>query len=119
VTGTWEHSVIAESNLQLDKTNSVFGRMEYVRKSGEELSLPDPLRTEEFDIGTLSLGYVREFARYRGATLGIGARGAINLIPESLDDVYGSRTPVGLAIFLRVRPGLLEAAHTMDPEMHH
>ena len=26
---------------------------------------------------------------------------------------------VGLAIFLRVRPGLLEGAHTMDPEMHH
>ena len=33
--------------------------------------------------------------------------------------IYGSRTPAGLAVFLRVRPGLLEGAHAMDPEMHH
>jgi hypothetical protein len=65
-----------------------------------------------------SLGYVREFARYRGATFGAGARGAINLIAESLGDVYGSRTPVGIAVFLRVRPALLEEAHATDHRMH-
>jgi hypothetical protein len=119
VTGPWEHSITAETNLQLDAWNSVFGRVEYVRKSGEELSLPDPLSDGEFDIGGLSLGYIREFAGYRGATFGLGARGAINLIPETLEEVYGNRTPVGVAVFLRVRPGLLEGAHTMDPEMHH
>ena len=118
VDGPWEHSVMAESNLQLDRMNSVFGRVEYVRKSGAELVLPDPLDSEEFDIGTLSLGYIREFAGYRGATFGVGARGAINLIPEALEGVYGSRTPVGVAVFLRVRPGLLEGAHTTDAEMH-
>jgi hypothetical protein len=118
VTGPWEHSVMVESNLQLDAANSVFGRVEYVRKSGEELVLPDPLSDEEFDIGGLSLGYIREFAGYRGATFGVGARGAINLIPRALDGVYGSRTPVGVAVFLRVRPSLLEGAHTTDPEMH-
>ncbi len=118
VDGPWEHSVMAESNLQLDRMNSVFGRVEYVRKSGQELVLPDPLDSEEFDIGTLSLGYIREFAGYRGATFGVGARGAINLIPEALERVYGSRTPVGVAVFLRVRPGLLEGAHATDAEMH-
>jgi hypothetical protein len=118
VDGPWEHSVMAESNLQLDRANSVFGRVEYVRKSGEELVLPEPLGSEEFDIGSLSLGYVREFAGYRGATFGVGARGAINLISEALEGAYGSRTPVGVAVFLRVRPGLLEGAHTTDPEMH-
>jgi hypothetical protein len=46
-------------------------------------------------------------------------RGAINLIPRALEDAYGSRTPVGVAVFLRVRPSLLEGAHAMDPEMHH
>ena len=119
VRGPWEHSIMTESNLQLDAANSVFGRVEYVRKSGEELSLPDALSAEEFDIGNLSLGYIREFAGYRGATFGLGARGALNLIPGALEDVYGSRTPVGVAVFLRVRPGLLEGAHTTDPEMHH
>jgi hypothetical protein len=117
--GSWEHSVIAESNLQLDAANSVFGRAEYVRKSGEELVLPAPLTADEFDIGMLALGYVREVAGYRGATLGIGARAAINLVPQSLESEYGSRTPLGIAVFLRLRPALLEGAHTMDPEMHH
>jgi hypothetical protein len=119
VPGSWEHSIIAESNLQLDTRNSVFGRVEYVRKTGEELSLPDPLSADDFDIGNLSLGYIREFAGFSGATLGLGARGAINLVPADLEDIYGSRTPLGLAVFLRVRPGLLEGAHTMDSEMHH
>jgi hypothetical protein len=119
VNGPWEHSLMAESNLQLDASNSVFGRVEYVRKSGEELSLPGSLSAEEFDIGNLSLGYIREFAGYRGATFGLGARGAINLIPEALEAEYGSRTPVGVAVFFRVRPGLLEGAHALDPEMHH
>jgi hypothetical protein len=115
--GGWEHSLIAESNLQLDDANSVFGRAEYVRKSAEELVLPGAA-DQEFDIGSFSLGYVREFAAYRGATLGLGVRGALNLVPRSLDGVYGSRPRVGLAVFLRVRPTLLERAHAMDPEMH-
>jgi hypothetical protein len=119
VTGPWEHSISAESNLQLDRANSVYGRVEYVRKGGEELSLPDPLSGEEFDIGKLSLGYIREFAGYRGATFGLGARAGLNLLPSSLEEVYGSQTPVGMAVFLRVRPGLLEGAHEMDAEMHH
>jgi hypothetical protein len=115
--GRWEHSLIAESNLQLDGANSVFGRVEYVRKSAEELVIPGA-GDQEFDIGTFSLGYVREFAAYRGATLGLGARGALNLVPRSLEGAYGSRAPVGLALFLRVRPALLERAHAMDPQMH-
>ena len=65
-----------------------------------------------------TLGYVREFARYRGATLGVGARGAINLIPRALHDVYGSRSPAGLAVFLRVRPSLFAEPHAMDAELH-
>jgi hypothetical protein len=116
-TGRWEHSLIAESNLQLDEANSVFGRVEYVRKSAEDLAIPEE-PDKEFDIGTFSLGYVREFAAYRGATFGVGARGALNLVPQALEAVYGSRTPVGLALFLRVRPALLERAHAMDPQMH-
>jgi len=71
------------------------------------------------DIGLLAIGYIREFAGFRGATLGLGARGAVNLIPGTLKGVYGSHTPTGLAVFLRVRPALLEGAHAMDPEMHH
>jgi hypothetical protein len=115
--GRWEHSLMAESNLQLDAANTVFARMEYVRKSAEDLVIPGA-SDQEFDIGTLAFGYIRELADFRGATLGLGARGAVNLVPETLAGVYGSRTPVGVAVFLRVRPRLLEGAHAMDAEMH-
>jgi hypothetical protein len=81
-------------------------------------SFSGQLTSKEVDIGTFSLGYVREFAAYRGATVGLGARGALNLVSRSLEGVYGSRAPVGLVLFLRVRPALLERAHAMDPEMH-
>lgn len=115
--GGWEHSLIGESNLQLDRANTVFGRIEYVRKSAEDLVLPgDPERA--FDLGTLSLGYIREVAAISGATLGFGARGAVNLVPDALKEVYGSRTPVGFAFFVRVRPALLEGAHAMGSGMH-
>ena len=108
---------MAESNLQLDGANTVFGRVEYVRKSAEDLVIPGA-PGQEFDIGTLSLGYVRELADFRGATLGLGARGALNLVPQTLEGLYGSRTPAGIAVFLRVRPRLLEGVHAMDAEMH-
>ncbi|MFL5460498.1 MAG: hypothetical protein ACJ8AY_07405, partial [Gemmatimonadales bacterium] len=119
--GDWEHSVILESNLQLDAANTVFGRLEYVRKAGDELALPVALTEQTFDVGALSFGYVREWARFGGATLGVGARGAINFVPEDLEGEYGSRTPVGVAVFVRVRPALLEGAGpgAMDAHMHH
>jgi hypothetical protein len=105
--------VIAESNLQLDRFNSVFGRVEYVRKSAEELAVQTTLGNPEFGLGALVLGYIREFAAFSGATLGIGARGALNRVPRSLQDLYGGTTPAGLAVFLRVRPALLDGSHMM------
>lgn len=107
----WEHSLMAESNLQLDRANTVFGRIEYVRKSAEDLVIAGA-HHEEFDLGTLSLGYIREFAAFQGATLGVGARGAINLVPAALQVAYGSRTPVGVAVFVRLRPALLPVNHS-------
>jgi len=115
--GPWQHSAMAESNLQLDASNTVFGRVEYVRKSGEDLAIAGAAE-QQFDIGAMSLGYVREFATVRGATLGLGARGAISLVPGALESTYGSRTPLGFAVFFRVRPALLEGAHVMDAGMH-
>lgn len=113
----WQHSVMLESNLQVDQYNTIFSRLEYVRKSSEDLVIPGA-EGQEFDIGGLSLGYVREFAWWKGGTLGLGARGGISLVPESLADDYGSRMPVGFAVFFRVRPTLLAGAHGMDEGLH-
>ena len=36
-------------------------------------------------------------------TLGVGATGTVNIVPQSLEPAYGSRMPLGAVVFLRVR----------------
>ena len=99
--GDWENSVTAESNLDLDGRNAVFGRLEYVRKSAEDLVVATA--PGGFDIGSIVLGYIREVASLKRATLGVGVRGALNFIPADLEPSYGTGTPAGLAVYVRVR----------------
>jgi len=45
----------------------------------------------------------------------------VNFVPSSLNAAYGSRTPAGVAIFLRLRPvGAPEGGMKMEgmPDMH-
>ncbi|GJG86068.1 hypothetical protein tb265_12490 [Gemmatimonadetes bacterium T265] len=112
------HSGLVEAEAVLDRSNAVFGRAEVVQKSADDLSvdaaggltpaalsvLPALSPGTRFTVGAVSLGYVREVARLRGVTLGLGGMGTLNVVPSTLRDVYGSRTPVGGLVFLRVRP---------------
>lgn len=102
------HSLLLESEAVLDTRNTVFGRVEYVQKDAADLALVDSAAAfspgRVFNIGEISTGYVREIARGRGVTLGLGVRGAVNFVPESLIPSYGSRHPVAGSIFLRLRP---------------
>jgi hypothetical protein len=102
------HSVLLESELVLDRRNTLLGRAEMVQKSGGELVLdrpPSNLNHDElFSVGALSLGYIRELGRVRGVTIGLGARGTVNVVPRELETPYGSRTPVGGMVFIRLRP---------------
>ncbi len=59
---------------------------------------------QQFNVGALSLGYIRDFVRFGKGTLGIGAMGTLNLVPSTLEPAYGSRMPLGAMLFLRVRP---------------
>jgi len=103
-TGRLASSVLLESTLALDTTNSFFGRVEYVRKSAEELVIASVPPTTEFDVGALAFGYLRTVGTVAGLSAGVGVRGSVNVVPSSLDPVYGSRTPMGGAIYLRLRP---------------
>jgi len=102
--GQPSHSVVLESNLDLDGTNAVFGRVEYVRKSAQELVVPSVLSAVEYDVGALALGYRRTVGTFAGLAAGAGARGSLNFVPASLQPEYGSRTPVGLVVYLELRP---------------
>ena len=101
------NSALAEGEVMLDAKNTVFARAEFVQKPADDLALTGgpagfaPGRS--FDVGAFSLGYVRELTQGRGMTLGLGALGTLNCVPTALEALYGSRTPVGAMVFLRVR----------------
>lgn len=107
------NSITAETSLDPDPRNSLFGRVEYVNKTAEDLVLSGVPDDRRFNLSNIVLGYVRKLVRTSGLEIGIGVRGAVTFVPVTLEDVYGSRTPLGLAAYLRVRP----IARTMGHEM--
>lgn len=102
------HSLLGETEAILDHQNTIFARSELVQKSAEDLVLDASLSggnsMRTFNVGTAEIGYIREIARTRWATWGIGAAGTVNFVPSALADAYGSRSPKGLLVFLRLRP---------------
>jgi hypothetical protein len=104
------HSVLVETEVVLDARNTLFGRAEYLQKTGHDLQIAGIDEEQTLNVAALSLGYIRELLRKGGMTLGIGARATVNIVPESLEKPYGSRTPLGGMVFLRLRP-YHEAAH--------
>ena len=109
------HGVLAESEAILDGGHTVFGRAEHVQKSAEDLALEEDSFAPErvFGLWTGTFGYIREIGRWRWATIGIGGQGIVNVLPAALEPVYGSRTPAGALVFLRVRP------YHVTPAMDH
>jgi hypothetical protein len=97
-------SVTLETNIDMDGTNAVFGRVEYVRKGAEELVIPSAPAVTEYDVGAVAVGYHRRVLTPRGAQIGVGVLGSVSFVPATLDPVYGSRTPVGFALYVSVRP---------------
>ena len=116
---SFEHSALIESNAELDDRNSVFGRVEWVQKDAEELVIPTAATDTRYNVSSMALGYVREMAQYAGASLGLGVRGSLNFLPEALKPTYGTRTPVGIAVYARVRPSTLLRAHAADHDHRH
>lgn len=98
------HSLLLETEAVIDRHHTLFGRAEYVQKTGHDLQVAGIEEERSFDVGAISLGYIRELVRGRGVTLGFGARGSVSFVPPALESAYGSRTPLGGMVFLRLRP---------------
>lgn len=113
---SWSSGFLAESDAIFDEHNTLFGRIELVQKSAEDLVVDNPVVTQNgtvlpgfpaarrFDIGALQLGYIKEVARAHWATIGLGAAGTLNFVAAPLEPYYGSRNPTGVFVFLRMRP---------------
>ena len=116
------NSGLLETNLNLDGHNAIFGRAEFVQKSAADLALPSimipapgggqqaipPFAGRQFNLGVLAVGYVHELLTGHAGSLGLGARGAVNMVPDALRPYYGTRAPLGLGIFLRYRPNKMQ-----------
>jgi hypothetical protein len=116
---SFTHSFLVESEAVLSPRDAIIGRAELVQKSAGELVIDALPEHELFDVTSVSLGYIRELVQLRRATLGLGVRGTINFVPEELESAYGSRTPTGFLIFLRVRPRLDLTPRSMGEEHVH
>ena len=115
-------STLLESEAILDKKNTVFGRAEWVQKSAADLVLDvSPFSfpaDREFGTGAATLGYIREVAGLSGATIGLGVSGTLNVVPSALRAAYGSTTPVGGFLFVRLRPTFKRGAMNSMSPMH-
>lgn len=93
--GATSHSLLVEGDVAVVRGHYVFTRVEYVRKSGEDLLVAPGT----YDLFSAVLGYLKEWG-----TFGIGVRGSIGLVPAPLEGAYGSRAPLGVALYARWRP---------------
>lgn len=115
----WTRSVGVEA-LHDAGALQFFTRAEVVEKSDEELVLHDEhgevhsaqagmAAVEEVRrVGHLTLGALLERPLARAGRIGLGVRGTLNVVPATLEQVYGSRTPLGMAVFVRWRPSRMQ-----------
>jgi hypothetical protein len=97
-------SLLLEGNLILG-LNEFFGRGELVRKTGSDLVLPAATAEDIYGIGSVDLGYLRNFGPYAGVSFAIGVRGSITFLGAGLEPYYGAQQALGGVLFLRIRPG--------------
>jgi hypothetical protein len=116
--------VSLESSLELG-ADTVFGRVEYAQRSGEDLSLeevasaPPGIGTQVFDSGVLELGYVRRVFSVGPLNVGAGAVGSVYLLDAGLRPYYGGQTfPVAGMIFLRLWPTPMHGAGPSESHQH-
>jgi hypothetical protein len=106
------HTILAEGERRWSG-HVVFGRVEYVQRTSQELALVGAIR-ETQDIGALQLGYSRKVGALRGTVARVGTYGTVNLIPRQLEPFYGSRTPLTVAAFGQVTWG---SGHSASRQM--
>jgi hypothetical protein len=94
---------LLETNVELDEHHTPFARVEYVRKTGHDLALPDSLENQEFDVASLTLGYVYDFDPLWGALVpGVGASTNLDVFDHGLAPAYGHDTGWGVQVFFRL-----------------
>jgi hypothetical protein len=100
-----EHSVLIESNFKLHRTN-LYGRFEWIQKSGDELELSGLLQDEVFAISALTLGVNYSFFSIANTNLILGMQGSVFFPDKELIIFYGDN-PLSLEVYLKISPSMI------------
>jgi hypothetical protein len=115
--GPSTRAALVEALSMFADTHTVFARAEALTKTGEELVLPMEMNERRFGIGSFSAGYVYDFHQLGSIVPGIGAVGTLDAVGSTLGEMYGTQTPWGGMLFVRLRPAAM-APHAMHGMMH-
>lgn len=115
----WTSSALLESEAVIDHHHTLYGRAEVLQKTAGDLVLTGFDAERVFGLGAATAGYIFDVARGRDITLGLGASGTVNFVPSALATDYGSRTPLGAMVFVRLRPYHTPHAQDAMSGMHH
>jgi hypothetical protein len=109
------HSILLETNLDVNSRNTLFGRLEYAARTAEDLNLVGSV-SEQLAVGQTALGYARRLANWegRGFSAWLGGRATAYFVPEELRLFYGSRVLRGFAAYVQLRPPVMHD-RTMEP----
>lgn len=102
-----QHSALVESALTLNKT-SVYGKYEWVEKSGEELLLDEETigHGKIFPVNAVTLGVNQNLFKVANTNLAIGVQGTWYGVPDQLQGLYG-KNPLSFQTYIRLYPGLM------------
>jgi hypothetical protein len=100
-------SLLLETSWNMRERHVLYGRAEYVQKTGHDLVLPEPLEHEIFHTGLLGLGYNYHFGPFASFTPALGVRGTMGVMGDDLQPFYGQRLPLGVMVYLQLRPAAM------------
>ena len=116
-------AVLAESSVPVAEGLLLFAQAEWARKTGKDLALGAPtLADQVFSLAKASAGVERRLPRVGELSVALGGRLDMGIVPGVLEPYYGSRAPLGAALFLSVRPGAsagMSAGMFMEGGMGH
>jgi hypothetical protein len=99
---------LADTAVDVSASDVVFARAEWVQKSAADLALADSgAPSDASGIIKVQAGYTRWLAAAAGLRAGIGGSIGVVRVPDVAVQAYGSRAPIEMSVFFRLRLGEL------------
>jgi hypothetical protein len=111
------NALLVETSLNLLGHYLVYGRAEYVAKSGDDLSLDAGQHDQLFGVGSFALGAAYAFSPVLDLVPTIGVRGSLAVVGDDLRATYGDTIQVGGVAYLQIRPNEMRMGAMARPAM--